>query len=185
MQTIDFSLHTTVIPPVARRGQHTLVLLQHPNGKFLLGMKDFYPQDISRLLGGGMEAGEEPTSAAIREIHEEMGIELNEEQLDEIAEIRMNLTEDKDKKKKTTLFTTYLFFAKVKKSQLPYIPNDDIQAVAELTFTELQQLVQRFLDLPKEIEPGKEFSWGDYGQIYGRIHQVAIEYLETQNLIIV
>ncbi|MDQ6985041.1 MAG: NUDIX domain-containing protein [Candidatus Dojkabacteria bacterium] len=57
------------------RKRHTLIVCKDLDGKFLLGNKpDFFPEGITRFLGGGIDEGEEEASSAARELSEELGI---------------------------------------------------------------------------------------------------------------
>ena len=68
---------------------------------------------------------------------------------------------------------TYLFHYNVGNQTLH--PTDDLDGVRELTKEEFEQLIQRFHQLPKEVDPTLGFAWYDYGQLYGAIHQIALE----------
>lgn len=179
MKDIYLSLHLKTIPPVARRNQHVLILIQTPDGKLLLGGKKFYPPGIVRLLGGGMEPGEDPLRAAQREMEEELHITLAESQLEPIAKVVMAIRVDTEPN--PTVFTTFLYFAELNAVQQNYSANDDIDQVAELSQPELEALIQRYGQLPTEPDGGRDFAWADYGVIYGQIHQIALEFVRARN----
>ncbi len=57
----------------ARWGE-TVLLLRRPDGHILLHHKSFYPENVFRLLSGGILPGESVLGAARREIQEETGL---------------------------------------------------------------------------------------------------------------
>lgn len=72
------------------RQRHVLIALQNQQGEILLGHKpDFYPQDIYRLIGGGIDEGEEVITAAVREIKEEIGLEVFKSDLKLIGKVEI------------------------------------------------------------------------------------------------
>ncbi len=59
-----------------------MIALADHKRRFILGGKpSFFPPGISRFVGGGIDAGETPEQAAVRELSEELGIVLPDEQL--------------------------------------------------------------------------------------------------------
>jgi hypothetical protein len=55
---LDLTLHHTFGNLL--RKKHVLVVIQNHSGNVLLGQKpDFYPEGICRLIGGGIEEGED------------------------------------------------------------------------------------------------------------------------------
>lgn len=168
-------LHFTmnVVPQVAKRGRHALILLENAAGHYLLGAKDIYPAGIFRIIGGGIEAGEEPLPAAARELKEETGLEVGLDQLKHLSTITAEIDEKSTGKHYT--FVTDLYLVNVGNNTLT--ASDDIQGLHELTTGDIQDLVHRYQSLPKEIDPDKGFAWYDYGQLYGAIHQIALDTL--------
>ncbi len=62
--------------------RHVMIALADHKRRFILGGKpSFFPPGISRFVGGGIDAGETPEQAAVRELSEELGIVLPDEQL--------------------------------------------------------------------------------------------------------
>jgi 8-oxo-dGTP pyrophosphatase MutT (NUDIX family) len=168
----NLKLSMSVIPEVAKRHQHVLILLQNAAGNYLLGAKDIYPENIVRMVGGGMEESDtDPTLAAQRELHEETGLTATPADLKPISTITADLTETTTNSQ--TTFTTYLFSYNTGTQSLT--PSDDLDGIVELTPDQLRELITRYEQLPKEIDPTYGFAWYDYGQIYGRIHQIALE----------
>lgn len=167
------TLHLTmnIVPPVAKRGRHALILLENSAGHYLLGSKDIYPENIFRMVGGGIEEGEEPLPAAARELQEETGLTVPLDQLQHLSTITAELDEKSTGKHYT--FVTDLYQTNIG-DQVPHA-SDDIQALQELTRGDIQDLVHRYQALSKEVDADKGFAWYDYGQLYGAIHQIALD----------
>lgn len=164
------------VPDVAKRDRHALILLRNPKGKFLLGAKDIYPPNIYRIIGGGIEAGEEAAPAAVRELEEETGLKVSVDQLKHLATITADIDEPRSGKHYT--FVTELFFTDVGNNILK--PSDDIQGLQELSADEVSALIDRYYQLPQQIDGNFGFSWNDYGQLYGMIHQIALDELQKR-----
>lgn len=62
------------------RGVH--VIVRTTDGKYVVGKRDraivFAPNMLQVTLGGGVDSGEQPLHAAVRETHEELGVRLPE-----------------------------------------------------------------------------------------------------------
>ncbi|OGZ27960.1 MAG: hypothetical protein A2365_02815 [Candidatus Nealsonbacteria bacterium RIFOXYB1_FULL_40_15] len=57
------------------RKKLALIAVQDLEGNILVGSKpNFYPEGISRLLGGGVKNGEDKKRGALRELEEELGV---------------------------------------------------------------------------------------------------------------
>ena len=165
------NLKMEIIPPVALRDRHVLILLKNADGKFLLGAKAIYPEGIYRLMGGGVEAGEEVLPAAVRELQEETGLVVAPDQLKHLSTITAEIDEVSTGKHVT--FVTDLFFLNVGDQKLT--PADDIQDLKAMSREEVEELIQRYAELPPETDQTKGFSWFDYGQLYGAIHRIALD----------
>ena len=170
---MELQLHLTmnIVPPVAKRGQHALILLRNSRGEFLLGGKDIYPENIYRMVGGGMEDEEEPYTAAQRELLEETGLKVGIDQLYHLATIYAEIFEESKQKK--THFATHVFYFNV--GEYTLVPSDDINVLKALTESGLEDLIKRYLELPKAVDPDKGFAWYDYGQLYSPIHRIALD----------
>lgn len=167
--TLHFSMN--VIPEVARRGHHALILLQNGKGEFLLGEKKFYPEGISRMVGGGMDPDEVPYKAAQRELEEETGLTASIDALYSLATITAQILEESSGEDVT--FVTHLFYYNTGNQILT--PSDDIDGISTLTESEYLELIERYKKLSKKIDPQRGFAWYDYGQLYSQIHQIALD----------
>ena len=168
-QTLFFTME--VVPDVAKRGRHALILLRNKNGDYVLGSKSIYPDSIYRMVGGGIEVTEDPNYGAVRELKEETGLELRHDKVKHLGTITAQIDEVTTKKHYT--FETELFFVYVGDKKL--YPSDDVDALEELSDADMVSLIERYKDLPKEIDPDKGFAWYDYGQLYAVIHQIALD----------
>lgn len=183
MKTYQLFFSFAHTPPVLLRGRHALILLENEEGKFVLGAKHIYPTGIFRLVGGGIEEGEDPHAAAARELQEEFGVPYQQEQLRPLAEITAHIQETSTGRQ--LLFVTYLYHAKCQMQMLQ--PSDDLDGMVAYSREEINALVDRYYDLSDALitvsgsdpDPKKDlpFSWSDYGKFYGRVHEIAMEVL--------
>ena len=126
------------------RDRCVLIAVKDKDGKLLSGAKPgFFPPAITRLLGGGIDNGEQPEAAAIRELSEELGIELSVEDLEPIAEFITNAVARDGKEYKNE---TYLYGAKLKGRK--YRPGDDVKQIISLSKDETLRLADLFESLP-------------------------------------
>lgn len=157
------------------RPKHVLIVLRDIKGNYLLGAKpDFYPQNIFRLIGGGIDKGETPLNAAIREIKEELQIDVTSKDLKPLAKVETSGTfENKLVKNNTYIFEYLIGDINVLK------PSDDIAYLETMSPYDVKNLIQRYKELSNdnwyEAEDGYKHCWSDYGEMYSFIHQIALE----------
>lgn len=173
MQEYNFSYHFTHIPPIMRRGRHVLIVVKN-NNKFVLGSKKIYPQGIYRFIGGGINQEEGTESGAVREVKEELQIDIKEEDLKPLAKF----TSEISNKTEMVLFETYLYYLEVGDKKLT--ASDDLNSLVELTKEEVLDLVTRYQKLSDQLinlgeDKNEAFRWSDYGKYYSQIHKVAME----------
>lgn len=176
MKLIELNIEVDQAFGNLHRDRCVLIAVKDKDDKLLSGAKPgFFPPTITRLLGGGLDKGERPEAAAIRELSEELGVELSVEDLEPIAKFITNAVDRDGKEYKNE---TYLYGAKLKDQK--YRPGDDVKQIITLSKDETLQLADSFESLPACLwyigEEG-DFSWSDYGKMYGPIHRVAVEYL--------
>ncbi len=162
------------------RDRTVLVLCKDRKGKYILGTKkDFYPEGITRLLGGGVDKNEEVASAAIREIKEEVGISTNIKELIELVEVDVSgVLEDK-----TYRTLIYVYYLNSKNDD--YLASDDVSEIVKLSESEYRNLIKRFKELKSDYfydDGDLRFSWGDFGKVYGFVHQKVLEELLNKDL---
>ena len=155
------------------RDQTALILCRDESGKLLLGREDgFYPQGIFRMIGGGIDDGEAVVDGTIREVKEELGIDVRKDELVVLAEVAVEGT-FKEKVYATKIFVYYL-----KVTLAECVASDDVSELISCTEAEYRELVNRFFELRDDHIYKKddfEFSWGDYGRAYGFVHQLALD----------
>jgi 8-oxo-dGTP pyrophosphatase MutT (NUDIX family) len=177
MKEIGISLTFKTVPPILLRRRQALILLRDQQGKFILGTKDHYPDNIVRLVGGGINDGEDSLTGAVRELGEELGIKVDSEKLVELAMIRptiqLEANEFSQKYPSPIEFETYLYFYQLNDEILH--PSDDLDGVVHLTKLQYQQLIENYLELSEDIHPKLGFSWADYGRYYSFVHDIALQ----------
>jgi 8-oxo-dGTP pyrophosphatase MutT (NUDIX family) len=158
------------------RKRHILILCMDLEGNLLLGNKPyFYPEGISRMIGGGLNENETSVNGAIREIEEELGIQIDESDLKQVAEVNIE-AETIDGIKN---LITYIYFYQVKKDDI-LKPGDDVKSIAKLNYEEYENLISRYLNLIGNFDgDGESFEWIDYGKVYGPIHQIALDWVKV------
>jgi 8-oxo-dGTP pyrophosphatase MutT (NUDIX family) len=158
------------VPPVMRRSKHVLIVIQDTEGKYILGSKNVYPPGIYRFVGGGVEKEETFMRAAARELFEELRIGTQHDELHEIAEVIAHI---RDAEEKTYEFNTHIFFFKLKEHRM--LPSSDLADIERLTEPEMLHMIDAYRMLSSKVNHNVGFSWYDYGQLYGKIHQIGLE----------
>lgn len=159
------------------RDRTALIFCKDNKGKYILGTEHgFYPEGIARMIGGGIDKDERPIDGAIREIKEEIGIEVSPKELIEL--VQFDITGSyKSKRYKHSI---YVYFLNSDKDD--YVAGDDVSEIIKFTEEEYRGLIKRFFELKPEdiyVKDDYTFSWRDYGNVYGYVHQVTLdEYLK-------
>jgi 8-oxo-dGTP pyrophosphatase MutT (NUDIX family) len=159
------------------RERHVLVIVQDRDGLLVTGLKsNFYPQGISRLLGGGVDQTETPEEAAKRELFEEIGATVSS--VEPVAEVVITARTSEQ----TFYLTTYLYFATIDNR---FKAGDDVTSLKRLTVDQLFDLASKYENLRDDdvyVNGEYKHSWGDYGKVYGPIHRIAAEYVKRRSL---
>jgi len=159
---------------VMTRKRHALIVLVTPQGKYLLGKKNAYPKNISRLVGGGIDPHEDAAVGASRELQEELGIEIPPQDLAPLAHITstVNLPQSQQIAVETFVYGCVL-------SDQPLSPADDLDGIAYLDAQEMEDLIARFASLPADLVSPKggdmPFRWSDYGNFMSKVHRIAVD----------
>lgn len=177
MQDVAIDLKFQLFPPHVHRGSHVLILLRDFQGHFILGCKAIYPDGICRLLGGGVEEGEEPDLAARRELEEETGLKVGEQELIKLGSVTAHLT---DENQEQVTFVSHIYFHACGQAKLA--ATDDVDELCYLTPGEMHKLIERYRTLPNTIDPKVNFAWFDYGHLYSFIHQFALDEITKRSL---
>ena len=156
------------------RERTVLIVIKNSQGKYLLGAKEgHYPDGISRLMGGGVDNGEDILSAAIRELKEELNVTIPLEQLEPYADVLVEAIDEKGVK-----YSTCISIVKLTVPIDQYSAGDDVTNVVELTKEEVLDLIKRYQELSPDFwfeNDQKRFNWADYGKVYAPVHKIAIE----------
>ncbi len=169
----------TIQSPIGNlyRKNHALILIEMTNGKYLLGKKEgYYPDHISRMIGGGIDEGEDPELAAAREVEEELGISVSQDRIIKLAKV----VTDAETSEGFMSMTTHIFLLRTLLSEeMDVLPGDDITGVEPLTKNQFVNLIRDMYALQGVFHgtyDGKPFQllWEDWGAIYAPIHENAL-----------
>ncbi len=161
------------------RDRTVLIVCKDSSGKLLLGASPEYPEGILRLNGGGVDPEETLVEAAIREVREEMNIDVSQEELTPLAQVKI----EGNYQGEVFTHTVSLYYLNSKKDD--FVAGDDVSKIIACTEEEFRQVIANFNNLdPKHLssDDGTGFSWGDYGKVYGYIHQVALDEMLKRGL---
>ena len=154
------------------RKRCVLIAVKGGDGKILTGAKPaFFPPGITRLLGGGVDEGEEVEQAASRELNEELGVVISVDRLVPLAQFNTSAI---DKDEREFYNETFLFGVDI--GEAAYRPGDDVKQIVAASKEELNALATAYGELPPSLwYRGSEgdFSWHDYGKLYSIIHRTA------------
>lgn len=163
------------------RKQCVLVAVESDNGNILIGSKpSFYPPGISRLLGGGVEEGETVIDGLVREVSEELGLELDKSLFEPLAlfDVYAKNSEDEEFHNQT-----YVYHVKLGKQK--YKAGGDVKHILEVTIDQLAELGKSYENLSETLwYKGNEgtFGWKDYAKMYGPIHSITASLLSSKKL---
>lgn len=173
MKTI--TLNISVDKPFGNlyREKCVLIAVFDHNNKLLLGEKpNFYPPYIARLLGGGVNKGEENDEAARRELSEELGVSVKRDDLRDRASFIVNATDSAGNtyRNMTTLYSVNIGNQKFK-------AGDDVKYITAYNQDDFANLIDNYKKLHESLwykGVEGEFSWYDYAQLYSHIHEEAL-----------
>lgn len=157
------------------RERHVLIAVMDKDGHILVGAKpDFLPIGITRLLGGGVKT-EEPIESAIRELEEELNIQVKQKDLKQIFTVKLHAVDKAGHNYNTTTYV-YVFYL----NSDEYKAGDDVSEIVKLDLNDLLDLSNKYQsfdnnDWYKGIEG--EHKWLDYGKLYAPIHKWVYDYL--------
>ena len=173
-----YELKVSVVKPFGNlyRKRHVLILCKDINGKIILGGKEEYPEGICRLLGGGVEENESYENSAVRELSEEIYVGLDPKELIPMALVDVRATDGS----KVYSMTTTLYFAQLNSDNIK--AGDDVSELIRFDEKQFSDLINKFEALKDDNWYKDEFSWRDYGKVYGFIHKTALKELRARNL---
>jgi 8-oxo-dGTP pyrophosphatase MutT (NUDIX family) len=148
-----------------------LVACRTTDGDILVGAKPAeYPDQIYRFVGGGINTFETPAEGALRELDEELHLQLRPEDLVELAMFDVKGTAPCG----TYRMKVHLFYIVIDKNAVK--PGSDVEELIYLKDNEFDELVNRFKAIPKDSiysDGSWRHSWYDFGQVYGEIHDLS------------
>lgn len=155
--------------PQGRRAEVVLVIRRR-NGCYLVHTKAFYPPGSYRLMTGGVEPGEEPNSAALREAYEETGLQVV--LIRALARIDYVFHYEDE----TLPFTSYLYLLQEQGGDLAVRDEDeDITDFHEVTLDDLPLLAD-------QLEALQGDSWADWGRFRAPAHRITYQLLVQNNV---
>lgn len=184
MQKYSLKFEFEYLPPIFTRRAQALIAVFDQENKLILAGKNIYPLGIYRLLGGGIELGEDHHLAAKRELEEELAIVIpTTPKLEAVFSsdiLTDNIPKDNYKNSKSVYtkvagqylfnFKTYLFSYNLQNDNIK--PSDDVDKLVRFNKMQLKELIKRYQNLPVNLDKigGDLFSWADYGKYFARIH---------------
>lgn len=162
------------------REKTVLVACRTHGGKYLFGeKKNFYPNGIVRLIGGGVDKNDKTTlAAAQRELEEEIKYKPSENELSLLGIVNV-LAKDN----KSSVYNHKVYIYNLNLPESVFIEaNDDLSGICELDINEIRSLLNTYKNLPKTLmgsEGNLNFRWYDFAQLYGPLHQFVFDSLKT------
>jgi ADP-ribose pyrophosphatase YjhB (NUDIX family) len=176
-RAIDALIHDGFDDPIRRRDRYGEVLMavRRPNSKLLVAIKTFYPRGAYRLPTGGIHHGERILDAAIRETHEETGLE---------TEVRRFLATISYRGRSTPteppLFHTFAFLLDELGGTLGAIDTSErIEDWREMSVAELRDQAVVLEHIATEGTAGIGGSWADWGRFRAVAHRAVADALES------
>lgn len=175
----EFKLNINIKSPFGNLYRKRLVLIAvvDQQGNVLIGSKpNYYPEGIYRFVGGGVDEGEDPVVGGVRELHEELGIVAQTEELKPLLQVNVHAVDDEGKVYENS---NYIYLYKLKDNN--YKAGDDIKGVVKLSIEELGKLGEKYENLSEDNwfrNEMENYNWKDYGKVYGPIHKLVAERLK-------
>ena len=145
------------------RGEVVLVI-RRPNGKVLLHSKSFYPPGVYRLPSGGIGWEEGIVEAALREVREETGLEVEMESFLGLLEYEFRRGGER------LHFISYIFLLSAPRGEpMPSDADEGITAFREVAIGELRLAARKLRSLGGR--------WADWGRFRALAHELAFESL--------
>lgn len=164
------TIHVKSIFSNLRRPRHGLTIPF--DGEFVvLGLKG-YINDLPRLIGGGIDEGEDPLAGASREFLEETGFEAS---LRPLVEVPIHAIADDGQTADTVVYCYVTELGKFKAS-------DDLHGLVTMSLDEFERTTSEMAKLPDEWFDGKKgrMNWQDWGKFYHAVQSEALQALRTQ-----
>jgi 8-oxo-dGTP pyrophosphatase MutT (NUDIX family) len=177
----EYNLDINIVSPFGNlyRKKLALIAVQDLEGNILVGVKPhFYPAEIYRLVGGGVDENEEPIEGAKRELSEELGVDARLEDLIPLLQVNVHATDENGKVYENSNF---IYFYKLKDNN--YKAGDDTKFAIKLSVDGLYNLGEKYENLSEDAwfrNEMEQYNWKDYGKVYGPIHKLTAENLKLK-----
>ena len=147
------------------RDDEVAYILRNPAGEMMVVRRSYYPEGVIRFPTGGVEVGESPIDALVREVKEETGITVKKARYSLRIDYRLSWT-GLDKQ-----FRTHCFVIDVDQSR-PRIVDEQHEHEAHewITRRNLAKLV-KFLE-------GFKGNWKDYCRFREILHKAVFERID-------
>ncbi len=173
-------LNLTTAPDNLKRNGYVLLACIDKDNKVGMGAKyRWYPENIYRLPGGGMEANEEPINSATRELKEELAIVATESEMIPLVEIIIDAETSEGN------FRQYFYCYGLRVDQQKITAGDDVDSIIFLNkeeYSALNDRLERADFAPKENNNWSMQKWRDYGTLFSTIQKIVGLELSRNNL---
>jgi 8-oxo-dGTP pyrophosphatase MutT (NUDIX family) len=147
------------------RSAEVVLVIRRGNGRYLVHTKAFYPKESYRLMTGGIEPDEQPRTAALREAHEETGLQVV------ITRALARIDYEFQFPGEVYLFTSYLFLLQDQGGDLGVLDEgEEIVDFHEVSLDELPLLAN-------QLEALQGDKWADWGRFRAPAHRIAYQLL--------
>lgn len=173
-------LNLITCPDNLKREGYALFACIDERGLLAIGSKTrWYPKGIFRLAGGGIQKGEDPQTAALREFEEEFSLKLTKNELLPLVEIVIKAETHEGR----FVESFYIFTGRIESSKV--IANDDLDAIEYVEKNEFDAINNRLKDIDDIPDKDPRLSpqeWRDYGTLFSTIQKIVGAELKINNL---
>lgn len=161
------------------RKNHVLILIKNNKNEYLMGGKEgYYPPDMARMLGGGLDDSEGEKVAAVRELSEELGVFPEPKNVFFLSRVitKANI------QKKVMYMNVFIFGAFLLDTKNAK-PGDDVTSILFYKEQKLVTLIKNMFLLKGAFSHGDfSYEYSDWGRVYGFIHEIALnKFKEYEN----
>jgi 8-oxo-dGTP pyrophosphatase MutT (NUDIX family) len=151
-------------------GSEVCMVIRRPGGKLLTMIKTFYPRGAHRLPTGGIDPGEPILDAALRETHEETGLDVD------VRRLLCHIVYRRDRGT-APVFHTFAFLLLERGGTLGSLdPHEQLEEFREVEGSELPAIAARLEQIDGETatEPGDWPAWGRFRAVVHRAVHAAL-----------